>query len=96
MFQDRSIVIATYALCGFANVASIGTVMGALGGMAPAKAADISEMTVRAMITGTVVSFMNACVAGTVLNSLYCIQNRTVTAQHQHDVCAVYLCKTVF
>ena len=64
VLQDRSIVIATYALCGFANIASIGTVMGALGSMCPPKASAISSMTVRAMLTGTIVSLMNACVAG--------------------------------
>ncbi len=63
-FQDRSVAIATYALCGFANVGSIGTVMGALGSMAPHRKQDISGMALRAMITGTMVSFMNACTAG--------------------------------
>ena len=62
--QDRSITIATYALCGFANLSSIGTVIGVLGSMAPEKQGAISGMAVRAMITGTIVSFMNACIAG--------------------------------
>ena len=63
-WQDRSIVIATYALCGFANISSIGMVMGALGTLAPHRQSVISQMAVRAMICGTAVSFMNACVAG--------------------------------
>jgi nucleoside permease NupC len=69
--QDRSIVISTYALCGFANIGSIGTVMGALGAMAPTRKDVISSLAVRAMIAGNVVSFMNACTAGRLtLNTL--------------------------
>lgn len=57
-------MISTYALCGFANLSSIGMVIGALGAMAPHKKSDISGIAFRAMVTGTVVSFMNACTAG--------------------------------
>ena len=64
ILQDRSVVISTYALCGFANLSSIGMVIGALGALAPAKRSDISGIAFRAMVTGTVVSFMNACAAG--------------------------------
>ena len=63
-FQDRSIVISTYALCGFANLSSIGMVMGALGSMAESRRSEIAEMALRAMIVGNVVCFMNACTAG--------------------------------
>ena len=58
-------MISTYALCGFANLSSIGMVIGALGAMAPSKKSDIAGIAFRAMVTGTVVSFMNACTAGT-------------------------------
>ncbi|ELU00517.1 hypothetical protein CAPTEDRAFT_181428 [Capitella teleta] len=64
VMEDRSIVISTYALCGFANVGSIGTVMGALGAMAPHRKDTIAALALRAMIAGNVVSFMNACTAG--------------------------------
>ena len=57
-------MISTYALCGFANLSSIGMVIGALSAMAPEKQSDIASIAFRAMVTGTVVSFLNACVAG--------------------------------
>jgi nucleoside transporter len=60
----RSEVIATYALCGFANIGSIGIQLGGLIPLAPSRAADISALGVRAMIAGTVACFMTACVAG--------------------------------
>lgn len=64
MQNQRSIVISTYALCGFANISSIGMVIGVLGAMAPEKKSVIARIAVRAMIAGTVASFMNACTAG--------------------------------
>jgi len=62
--QDRSTVIATYALCGFSNLSSIGIMIGALGAMAPSRKADITKVVVRAMIAGNVACFMTACIAG--------------------------------
>lgn len=61
--QDRSIVISTYALCGFANLSSVGMVIGAMSAMAPNRRPDIAALAFRAMLVGCVVSFMNACVA---------------------------------
>jgi nucleoside transporter len=60
----RSEVIATYALCGFSNVGSIGIQLGGLIPLAPHRAADIAALGVRAMLAGTVACFMTACVAG--------------------------------
>ena len=57
-------VIATYALCGFSNLASMGLMLGALGGMAPSRRSDISGLMLRAMIAGNVACFMTACIAG--------------------------------
>ena len=65
MFQDRTVVIATYALCGFSNIGSIGIMLGALGAMAPSRKRDITKVVVRAMIAGNVACFMTACIAGT-------------------------------
>lgn len=62
--QDRSTVIATYALCGFSNVGSIGIMIGSLGAMAPSRKKDITKVVVRAMIAGNVACFMTACIAG--------------------------------
>ena len=64
--QFRSEIIATYALCGFANIGSIGVVLDGLGPMAPSRIPDMSKVVVRALFAGTVACFMTACVAGEV------------------------------
>uniref|UniRef100_A0A668AT27 Sodium/nucleoside cotransporter n=1 Tax=Myripristis murdjan TaxID=586833 RepID=A0A668AT27_9TELE len=63
----HSETIATYALCGFANFASLGMMVGALSGMAPERSTDISNCGIRALIAGSVSSFMTACIAGELL-----------------------------
>jgi len=63
----RSIVIATYALCGFANFSSIAIQIGGIGGLAPERRGDLSRMGLRAMIGGTLAAFMTACVVGILL-----------------------------
>lgn len=60
----RSIVIATYALCGFANFSSIAIQIGGIGGLAPERRSDLSRLGLRAMIAGTLASFLTACVVG--------------------------------
>jgi len=62
--DSRSIVIATYALCGFANFASMGMQIGGLSGLAPDRKSDFAQVVLRAMIAGCWVSFLNACIAG--------------------------------
>ncbi|MEO0988075.1 MAG: NupC/NupG family nucleoside CNT transporter [Cyanobacteria bacterium J06639_14] len=65
--SERAIVIATYALCGFANVGSIGIQIGGLGGIAPGRQSDLAQIGVRAMIGGTLACFMTAAIAGLLL-----------------------------
>ncbi|KAG7522511.1 sodium/nucleoside cotransporter 2-like [Solea senegalensis] len=60
----RSEIITTYALCGFANFSSLGITIGGLSSICPPRRGDISSLVFRAMITGTVVSLVNACIAG--------------------------------
>jgi CNT family concentrative nucleoside transporter len=60
----RSVVIATYALCGFANFSSIAIQIGGIGGIAPERRSDLSRIGLRAMIAGTLAAFMTACVVG--------------------------------
>nr|XP_020487067.1 sodium/nucleoside cotransporter 2-like [Labrus bergylta] len=60
----RSEIITTYALCGFANLSSLGIVIGGLASICPSRRGDVSSMVLRAMITGTCVSLINACIAG--------------------------------
>jgi concentrative nucleoside transporter, CNT family len=65
--SPRSIVIATYALCGFANFSSIAIQIGGIGGIAPSRRSDLSRVGLRAMIGGTIAAFLTATVAGMVL-----------------------------
>lgn len=65
--SERAIVIATYALCGFANIGSIGIQIGGLGGIAPQRQSDLARIGVRAMIAGTLACFMTASIAGLLL-----------------------------
>jgi len=65
--RERSYVITTYALCGFANFPSIGIQIGGFGAMAPERKSDIASLALRAMIGGCLVSFLNACIAGSLL-----------------------------
>jgi CNT family concentrative nucleoside transporter len=62
--SDKSILIATYALCGFANFSSIAIQIGGTGGMAPTRQADISRLGMRAMIAATLATMMTATIAG--------------------------------
>ncbi|MEO1592245.1 MAG: NupC/NupG family nucleoside CNT transporter [Cyanobacteria bacterium J06632_22] len=65
--SERAVIIATYALCGFANIGSIGIQIGGIGGIAPSRQSDLSRIGVRAMIGGTLACFMTACIAGILL-----------------------------
>lgn len=61
---QRSIVIATYMLCGFANFASIGIQIGGIGSLAPSKRAWLSEFGFRALLGGTLASLLSATIVG--------------------------------
>ena len=65
--SERAIVIATYAICGFANIGSIGITIGGIGGLAPERQKDLARWGVRAMIAGAIANFMTACIAGMLL-----------------------------
>lgn len=60
----KSKIIATYALCGFANFASIGIQVGGIGAIAPEKRSTLAELGIKALIGGTVACFMTATIAG--------------------------------
>jgi len=65
--SPRSVVIASYALCGFANFSSIAIQIGGIGGIAPARRSDLARLGLRAMIGGTLAAFMTAAIAGMIL-----------------------------
>ena len=62
--SDRTAIIASYALCGFANFASIGIQLGGIGGMAPERRKDLSALALKAMLGGALASWMTASIAG--------------------------------
>jgi concentrative nucleoside transporter, CNT family len=63
--QDpKSLLIATYALCGFANFASIGIQIGGISQLAPNQRKNLTELGVKALIGGTVACLMCGCIAG--------------------------------
>jgi CNT family concentrative nucleoside transporter len=64
LISERSSVIASYALCGFANFGSIGIQLGGIGAMAPERRADLSNLVIKAMIGGALASWLTASIAG--------------------------------
>ena len=66
--SQRSIVIATYALCGFANPGSIGVQLATLSSMAPTRKADFAAVAFRAFVSGSMACFLTACIAGALYN----------------------------
>ena len=64
MLSRRSAVIGSYALCGFANVASIGIQIGGIGGMAPERRGDLARLGLFAMLAGALVSCLSGTIAG--------------------------------
>ena len=61
--DPRSFVIATYALCGFANLSSIAIQIGGIGALAPNRKSDLARLGLRAVMAGTMANFMTACIA---------------------------------
>src|SRR5579864_1176260 len=62
--DPRSFTIATFALCGFANLSSIGIQIGGIGALAPNRRGDLARLGVRAMLAGTMANLMSASIAG--------------------------------
>ncbi len=65
--DHKSFVIATYALCGFANISSIAIQVGGIGALAPSRKSDLARLGLRAMAAGTLANFMSAAIAGMLL-----------------------------
>ena len=65
--SERSVVIATYALCGFANFSSIAIQIGGIGTIAPERKGELAKLGIRAMIAGSLACFQTATIAGLLL-----------------------------
>ena len=64
---QKSIIMATYMLCGFANFASIGIQLGGIGSLAPGQRKNLSEFGIKAVIGGTLASLLSATIAGMII-----------------------------
>lgn len=64
---EKSVIMATYMLCGFANFASIGIQIGGIGSLAPGQRKTLSEFGIRALVGGTLASLMSATIAGMII-----------------------------
>ena len=62
--SPRSFIIATYALCGFANFGSVAIMIGGIGGIAPERRGDLARLGLRSIIAGTIVTMLTGCVIG--------------------------------
>ncbi|MGY1408603.1 NupC/NupG family nucleoside CNT transporter [Luteimonas sp. A611] len=68
VLSDQGRLIATYALCGFANFSSIAIQIGGIGGLAPDRRKDLARFGLRAVLGGTVATLMTATIAGVLIN----------------------------
>ena len=64
LLAPRSFTIATFALCGFANLGSIGMQIGGIGALVPERRNDLARLGVRAMMAGTMANLISASIAG--------------------------------
>lgn len=62
--SPKSVVIISFALCGFANLAGIALLVGGLGGIAPSRRQDLAELGLRAVVAATLANLMSAAIAG--------------------------------
>lgn len=62
--DQRTIVLLTYAMCGFANIVSIGIQIGGIGSLAPNQRGNLAALGVKAVLGGTIACYLSACVAG--------------------------------
>ncbi len=67
LLDPRTVTIATFALCGFANLSSIGIQIGGIGALAPNKRSELARLGFRAMLAGTMANLMSASIAGMLL-----------------------------
>jgi CNT family concentrative nucleoside transporter len=65
--SEKSIIMATYALCGFANFASIGIQIGGIGSLAPGQRKLLSEFGMKALLAGSLASLLSATIVGMIL-----------------------------
>ena len=63
-FSPKTAAITTFALTGFANLSSLGILLGGLGGIAPSRRSEIAQLGLKAILAGTLANLMSATIAG--------------------------------
>jgi CNT family concentrative nucleoside transporter len=71
VLSAKSVVIASFALCGFANFSSVAIQLGGIGAIAPTRKADLASLGIKAMLVGTMASYISASLAGSALRRDY-------------------------
>ncbi len=64
---EKGLIIASFAICGFANFSSVGMQIGGIGALVPERRADLAKLGIRALISGTLASYLSATIAGMLL-----------------------------
>jgi CNT family concentrative nucleoside transporter len=67
LLSEKSIVISTYAICGFANFSSIAIQIGGIGGMAPNRQSDLSRLGLKALIAASLATMLSGTIAGALM-----------------------------
>jgi len=65
--SERAAIVASYALCGFANLGSLAILLGGIGGIAPKRRQDVARLGMRSILAGTLATMMTGCMAGMLL-----------------------------
>ncbi|MBP7212099.1 NupC/NupG family nucleoside CNT transporter, partial [bacterium] len=68
VISEKSFIITSFALCGFANLSSIAIQIGGIGELAPNIRKTLSRLGIKALICGTLASYLSACIAGILIN----------------------------
>ena len=62
--SEKGLIIASFAICGFANFSSVGMQIGGIGALVPERRADLAKLGMRALLCGTLASYLSASIAG--------------------------------
>jgi len=64
LLSEKSVIISTYAICGFANFSSIAIQIGGIGGMAPNRQGDLSKLGMKALLAASLATMLSGTIAG--------------------------------
>ena len=64
VISDKALLIVSFAICGFANFSSVGMQIGGIGALAPERRGDLARLGLRALLCGTLASYLSATIAG--------------------------------